>query len=145
MSVGRRLSWVIWALTIVLLGAALSLAVRTGSLTEDPLFAVLAITMMVGYVSIGAFVASRMPRSPIGWLMLTTGTGFLVSVTSSDYALYALYTNPGGLPFPSFAVWLQTWIFLVPVGAVVLLIALFPSGHAASPRWRWLPYAIVVV
>src|SRR5262245_3371356 len=143
MSVGRRLSWVVWGLTIVLLGAALTLAVRTGSLTEDPLFAVLAITMMVGYVSIGAFVASRLPSSPIGWLMLTTGVGFLVSVTSSDYAHYTLYTNPGSLPFASFAVWLQTWIFLLPVGAVVLLIALFPSGRAASPRWRWLPYAIV--
>src|SRR5262245_9382279 len=144
MSVGRRLSWVIWGSTILFLAAALTLAVRTSSLSEDPLFAALAITMMVGYVSIGAFVASRLPGSPIGWLMLATGTGFLISVSSSDYAVYVLYTNPGGLPFPSFAIWLQTWIFLVPVGAVVLLIALFPSGRAASPRWRWLPYAIVL-
>jgi hypothetical protein len=142
-SLGRRLSWVIWGLTILLLVGALTLAVRNGSLSEDPLFSILAIVMMVGYVSIGALVASRLPRSPIGWLMLTTGTGFLISVSSSDYAKYALYTNPGALPFTSFAIWLQTWIFLLPVGAVVLLIALFPTGSAASPRWRWLPYAIV--
>jgi signal transduction histidine kinase len=144
MNVGRRrLSWVIWGLTIPLLAAALTLAVRNGSLSEDPTFAVLAVAMMVGYVSIGALVASRLPNSPIGWLMLATGTGFLISVSSSDYARYALYTNPGALPFPSIAIWLQTFIFLVPVGAVVLLIALFPTGSAASPRWRWLPYAIV--
>jgi len=143
MSVGRRLSWVIWGLTILLLAAALTLAVRNGSLSEDPTFAALAIAMMVGYVSIGALVASRLPNSPIGWLMLAAGTGFLISVSSSDYAIYTLYTNPGALPFGSFAVWLQTFAFLVPVGAVVLLIALFPTGSAASPRWRWLPYAIV--
>ena len=143
MSVGRRLSWVIWGFTIFLLGGALALAVRTSSLSEDPLFAAVAITMMVGYVSIGAFVASRMPRSPVGWLMVTTGAGFIIAASSSDYATYVLYTNPGGLPFPSFAIWLQTWVFLVPVGAVVLLVALFPTGSAASPRWRWLPYAIV--
>lgn len=143
MSVGPRLSWVIWGLTILLLAAALTLAVRNGSLSEDPTFAVLAIAMMVGYVSIGALVASRLPNSPIGWLMLAAGTGFLISVSSSDYAIYTLYTNPGALPFGSFAVWLQTFVFLVPVGAVVLLIALFPTGSAASPRWRWLPYAIV--
>jgi signal transduction histidine kinase len=142
-SLGRRLSWVIWGLTTLLLVGALTLAVRNGSLSEDPLFAILAIVMMTGYVSIGALVASRLPRSPIGWLMLTTGTGFLISVSSSDYARYALYTNPGALPFTSFAIWLQTWIFLLPVSAVVLLIALFPTGSAASPRWRWLPYAIV--
>ena len=69
MSLGRRLSWVIWGLTILLLAGALTLAVRNGSLSEDPLFAILAIVMMVGYVSIGALVASRLPRSPIGWLM----------------------------------------------------------------------------
>ena len=83
------------------------------------------------------------PGSPIGWLLLATGLGFLLSVTTSDYAIYALYTDPGALPFASFAVWLQTWIFLVPVGAVVLLVALFPTGAAASYRWRWLPPAIV--
>ena len=143
MSVGRRLWWVLWGLTIVLLAGGLTIAIRNGSLSEDPLFAALAIVMMLGYVSIGAFVASRLPNSPIGWLMLATGTGFLISVSSADYARYALYTNPGALPFPSIAIWLQTFIFLVPVGTVVLLIALFPSGSAASPRWRWLPYAIV--
>ena len=143
MSVGRRLSWVVWGLTILLLGAAHGLAVRNGSLSEDPLFAALAIVMMVGYVSIGALVASRLPGSPIGWLMLATGTGFLISVSTSDYAIYTLYTKPGSLPFGTFAVWLQTWVFFVPVGAVVLLIALFPTGSAASPRWRWLPWAIV--
>jgi len=140
----RRLPWVIWGGTIAFLAAALALAIRTGSLSEDPLFAALAIAMMVGYASLGALVASRLPSSPIGWLMLTTGIGFLFSVTTSDYAIYTLYTNPGGLPFPSVAVWLQTWIFLVPVGAVVLLVALFPTGSAPTGRWRWLPPTIVI-
>ena len=139
----RKWAWALWVFTIALLGAALTLAIRTSSLSEDPLFAALAITMMVGYVSLGALVASRLPTSPIGWLLLTTGIGFLATVTTSDYALYALYTEPGGLPIVSVAVWLQTWIFLVPVGAVVMLIALFPTGSAASRRWRWLPPAIV--
>jgi signal transduction histidine kinase len=140
---GWRWAWALWVFTIVLLGAALTLAVRTGSISEDPAFAALAIAMMVGYASIGALVASKLPSSPIGWLLLATGLGFLVSVTTSDYAIYGLYTWPGGLPFVSVAVWVQTWIFFVPVGAVVLLVALFPTGSAASHRWRWLPQAIV--
>ena len=145
MSVGRRLSWVIWGLTMLMLAGGLTLAVRNGSLSEDPTFAAFAIAMMLGYTSIGALVVSRLPSSPIGWLMLLTGIGFMLTFSSSDYAKYALYTNPGALPFASFAVWLQTWIFLLPVGAVVTLISLFPTGSAASPRWRWLPNAIVVV
>ncbi|HET8526565.1 MAG TPA: sensor histidine kinase [Actinomycetota bacterium] len=143
MSARRWLSWLLWGVTIVLLAGGLTLAIHNGSLSEDPTFAVFAIAMMIGYASIGALVASRLPNSPIGWLMLTTGAGFLISFSSSDYARYALYTNPGGLPFASIAVWLQTWIFLVPVGAIVLLVSLFPTGSAASPRWRSLPYGIV--
>ncbi len=139
----RRWAWVLWVFTIVLLGAALTLAIQNGSLSEDPAFAALAIAMMVGYASIGALVASKLPGSPIGWLLLATGLGFLLSVSTSDYALYTLYTDPGRLPFVSVAVWLQTWISLVPVGSVVLLIALFPTGSAPSRRWRWLPPAIV--
>jgi signal transduction histidine kinase len=145
MSLGRRLSWALWGLTILLLAGGLTLAVRNGSLSEDPTFAVFAVAMMFGYASIGALVASRLPNSPIGWLLLLTGIGFLISFSSSDYAKYALYTNPGGLPFASLAVWLQTWVFLLPVGAVVLFVSLFPTGSAASSRWRWLPYGIVAV
>ena len=145
MSFGRRLSWVLWGLTIVLLAGGLTLAIRNGSLSEDPTFAVFAVAMMFGYASLGALVASRLPTSPIGWLMLAIGIGFLISFSSSDYADYAIYTDPGGLPFASFAVWLQTWIFLLPVGTVVLFVSLFPTGSAASPRWRWLPNAIVAV
>jgi hypothetical protein len=129
---------------LVLLVAVLTLAIRNGSLWEDPTFTALVLTMMVGYASIGALVATRLPRSPIGWLLLTTGVGFLVTIGLSEYAIYALSTDPGGLPIASAAVWLQTWGFLVPIGAVVLLVALFPTGSAASRRWRWLPPAIVV-
>ena len=145
MRLGRRLSWALWGLTILLLAGGLTLAIQNGSLSEDPTFAVFAVAMMFGYASIGALVASRLPNNPIGWLLLLTGIGFLISFSSSDYAKYAIYTNPGALPFASFAVWLQTWIFLLPVGSVVLFVSLFPNGSAASPRWRWLPYAIVVV
>ena len=144
MTIRRWVSWLLWAVTIVLLGGGLTVAIRNGSLSEDPTFAVFAIAMLVGYASIGAFVSSRLPNSPIGWLMLAAGIGFMISFTSSDYAEYTLYTDPGALPFASFAVWLQAWIFLLPIGAVVLLVSLFPTGSAASPRWRWLPNAIVV-
>ena len=60
----RWLSWLLWGVTIVLLAGGLTLAVRNGSLSEDPTFAVFAIAMLLGYASIGALVASRLPSSP---------------------------------------------------------------------------------
>ncbi len=143
MSGVRRLPWVIWGLAVVLLAATAALGVRNGSLSEDPIFTATVIVMMVGYVSVGAFVSSRVPGNPIGWLLLATGTGFLISIATSEYARYSLYTNPGSLPFAYGAAWLNNWGFLVAVGSVMLIVALFPDGSAASPRWRWLPPAIV--
>jgi signal transduction histidine kinase len=139
----RRLPWAIWGFAVVLLGATAGLGVRNGSLSEDPIFTGIAIVMMVGYVTVGAFVTSRVPGNPVGWLLMATGTGFLFSIAASEYARYGLYTNPGGLPFPYGAAWISNWTFLVPIGSVMLFVALFPDGSAASARWRWLPPAIV--
>ena len=144
MSGTRRLPWAIWGFAVVLLGVTAALGVRNASLSEDPIFTGMAIVMMVGYVTVGAFVTSRVPGNPIGWLLMATGTGFLIGVAASEYARYALYTNPGGLPFAFGAAWLNNWTFLVAIGAVMLIVALFPDGSPASPRWRWLPPAIVV-
>jgi signal transduction histidine kinase len=144
MSRGARLAWLLCGSTIVLFVPALFLGIRNGSLSEDPAFAVLVIAMMVGNVSVGAFVASRVPSNPIGWLLMATGIGFVVEIASSEYAVYGLYTDPGALPFTSFAAWLNHWTFFVAIGAILLLIALFPNGSAASRRWRWLPPVIVV-
>ncbi len=144
MTRSARLAWLLCGCTIVLFAAALVLGVRNGSLSADPAFAVLVIAMMVGYVSVGAFVASRVPSNPIGWLLMATGIGLMVEIASSEYAVYGLYTDPGALPFTSFAAWLNQWTFLVAIGAILLLIALFPNGSAASRRWRWLPPVIVV-
>jgi hypothetical protein len=95
-------------------------------------------------VSVGAFVASRVPTNPIGWLLMTIGIAFLIGISATEYAVYALFTNPGGLPHPYAAAWISNWTALIAGGAALLLVALFPNGSAASPRWRWLPPAIVV-
>ncbi len=60
----RRLPWVIWGVAVVMLPIALYLTVRNGSFTADWLFISLAVVMMIGYVTIGALVASRVPGEP---------------------------------------------------------------------------------
>jgi len=94
---------------------------------------------------VGAFVASRLPHNPLGWLLMTTGFSFLLAAGAEEYATYALYTSPGALPFGQIAVWLNNWIFLVAVAPVPLFLALFPTGNVPSPRWRWLPRTLVAL
>ena len=66
----RRWPWIVWALTLVLAVITFTLSATTGSFSEDPFFLSVAMVMIVGYMTIGALIASRTERNPIGWLLM---------------------------------------------------------------------------
>jgi signal transduction histidine kinase len=141
--VPRRLPWVLWGLIIALLGLALALGTRNASLSGDPLTAGILSIMVVGYSTVGAVLSSRVPRNPIGWLMMVVGSTFAVGIVTSEYAVYALRTSPGSLPGASVAVWLTNCVDAPGAGALLLALLLFPTGVVPSRRWRPLPALIV--
>ena len=59
----------------------------------------------VGYVlgvlsaaTVGALVAGRRHRHPVGWLLLALGTSVAVDGVVSGYAIYGAVARPGSLP-----------------------------------------------
>jgi signal transduction histidine kinase len=118
-------------------GTALTLLALNDSLGHDP-SVVLSILIILTYIALGGVLVSRRPENPIGWLFIVSGFGLLLGGASTEWSKYALATNPGGLPFGIWAAWLNNVTFIT-IGAVPLILALFPTGHVASPRWRWLP------
>jgi hypothetical protein len=52
----------------------------------------------VGYSTVGAIVASRLPHSPIGWLFCAMGLSFGAVHFSAEYAAYALLAPSKSLP-----------------------------------------------
>jgi hypothetical protein len=88
-------------------------------------------------VTVGALLASRRPRHPVGWLLLALGLSVTASGVVDGYARYGLVTRPGALPGAHWmAVYSPATIYLgfACVGFVLLLT---PSGSLPSPRWRW--------
>ena len=80
-------------------GLAVAVALSILNDTFDT-FVVIAIMMMLGYGTIGAFLASRVPTNPIGWLMLVISAGFAVVGVTDEYLTYTFITDPGALPVP---------------------------------------------
>jgi hypothetical protein len=92
----------------------------------------------VSSAAVGAVLASRRPRHPVGWLLLGVGLAVTLSILVEWYAKYGLVVRPGSLPaaeyLAGFAVLSFSIIWLACAGFVLLLT---PTGSLPSPRWRW--------
>ena len=95
------------------------------------------VLVMVSAATVGALVASRRPRHPVGWLLLGVGLGLVVTLLVQAYVGYGLLARPGSLPgapyLAGFA-YSTVPIWLSCAGFVLLLT---PTGRLPSTRWRW--------
>jgi hypothetical protein len=133
------LAWALWALVVLGLAASMWLEVllrRAGR--GDPLdTAVGPIVAMVSAATIGAVLASRRPRHPVGWLLLAFALALIINGVAGAYAPYGLQVQPGVLPA---AAWVAMYYPATALVALLLLgfiLLLTPTGSPPSPRWRW--------
>ena len=136
---GHAARWLAWSLcglsvVLVVVGALLNVVGHPtrGDLDYGPPFFV----AFLGFSVVGALVASRQPRSPIGWLLLAQGFCWELSGALAGYTNYTLFSRPGVLPGGMLAAWALNWLFLPALGAMALLFLLFPDGRLPSRRWR---------
>jgi hypothetical protein len=138
---GRTASLLVWsACAFSLALTALSVLLIVLLLRSDtPIYYYWLETSMVavGYSTVGAIVASRLPDSPIGWLFCAIGFSFAVVHFSAEYAAYALLAPSRSLPAGEAFAWLTSWVWVGGLGFVVFLDLLFPEGKLPSARWRW--------
>ena len=105
--------------------------------------ALVAVLSLLVYVGVGLLLALRLPRHPVGWLLLGVGTFLQLSVAAGAYAWGAFIHAPGALPLGEVALVTESgWV--LAIGCLFLVVMLFPTGRLPSRRWR-LPLGLVVV
>ena len=129
-----HLPWILLGLTVVCVAVMVPLSLGHESIDDTISYGLIALTLS----GTGAFVASRHPSNPIGWIFCAQGfwNGFLEMWGEGMYY--------HGIPTAEAGSWMIGWSWIADMCAYGLVFALFPTGRLLSKRWRWVPVVLAL-
>lgn len=136
------LAWILWALAMLGLVAVpwfdylLRQAGRPDLVQLTP-GAVPPILAVVSGATIGAVLASRRPRHPVGWLLLGLALSLIATAAAAQYLVYGLLVRPGALPAAHYAALYYPATAFTALALVGFVLLLTPTGSLPSAGWRW--------
>ena len=148
----RTAAWLAWSLagfsvvmfvaTVALTLSSLYVAPATQpSSTGGTLGDLLLWLPFLAFPIVGALIASKRPRNPIGWICLAAGLFWML--------IFLWGSIPSSVSAPVMIDALTQWLWVPPVGLLgIYLILLFPDGKLPSRRWRplaWFSGAVMVL
>jgi hypothetical protein len=141
-------AWALWALTMLAIpGIAwldhLSRRAGRPELAQLTVGAVPPELAAVSAATVGAVLASRRPRHPVGWLLLALGLALNASGVAAAYTAYGLVARPGALPAAGAVARYAPVFVLTALPALSFGLLLTPTGSLPSPRWRWWAWVTV--
>jgi two-component system, NarL family, sensor kinase len=133
-------AWIVW--TIVGIVVAFDAAALLLGILDRDVQSLVATAMFspttIAFAAFGALIIWKHRAHSIGWLFVIVAFFFsLCHNLAQNYAVYAIAVDPNSLPAGKAAFWLaSTALDGIYIGAMLLLLLLFPDGRPLTPRWR---------
>ena len=128
------LPWALW--TLVMLGLPVVVWLNQlarqagvselGSNVDTAIYGLVAVSA----ATVGMVLASRRPRHPVGWLLLSLGLWFIYA-----YASWVLLAWRGAPP--TIGSTIKDIAVVVMAACIGFVLLLTPTGSLPSRRWRW--------
>jgi hypothetical protein len=137
----------VWALSVILVAVTLLLIAESHDVQVPAGFDTAGVVETVRYLaatSVGAILAARRPRNPIGWLALALGFALVLYPFVAMYTATGLFVAPGRLPWVRQVAWIGNWVWVPAHACIALMLLLFPDGRLPSPRWRPVAWTVGV-
>src|SRR6266545_2501530 len=131
------LAWALWALAMLGLAAIpwfdhLLREAGRPELAQLDASGVPAVLAIVSATTVGAVLASRRSRHPVGWLLLGLGLSVSASGVADGYAPYGLLIRPGTLPASRW----RWWARVATAAPVVVLLAVTLLPQPLGPEYQ---------
>jgi hypothetical protein len=132
----RAASWLAWSLaglsvamfvfSVALYALARSAQVPSSLVASRTLIDLVVSVPVLAFPVVGALIAYKRPKNPIGWICLAEGFLWMFLDMIDYYGVYGL-AKPGSVPFPVVVYALGQWLWVPTVGLLaVYLVLLFP-------------------
>ncbi|HVA09179.1 MAG TPA: histidine kinase, partial [Acidimicrobiales bacterium] len=145
-----RLAWSIGLLCLVSVVASLVLLALDWKAVDSPVTARFAYFLAAPVTAIlGALIATRRPKNPIGWLLLASAGADAIYLLADFLAMRGLRSGASPGSWVAWAAWAFNNSLVVGAFLIFFLVFFFPNGRLLpGPRWRWaaqVAFAITIV
>ena len=124
-------------LVLTAFGVAIYAAITSGNYQSMLSHQSLTPFVTIAYAVIGALVAARHQRNPIGWIFIAVAVLYALTAFAAAILVYGVSS-----PLAELSTWLDNWLWIPAVLLPTTFVLLyFPDGHPPSPRWRFVAWS----